>query len=63
VASGSDDCSVRIWDPRKRDAVTTLNTEYQVTAVSFNDTAEQIFSSGIDNDIKVSRKILHVHWD
>ncbi|CAH0385176.1 unnamed protein product [Bemisia tabaci] len=53
VVSGSDDCSVRIWDARKKNTATVLTNNYQVTAVSFNDTAEQVFSSGIDNDIKV----------
>lgn len=53
LTSGSDDCTVRVWDTRKKDAVTKLNADYQVTAVSYNDTAEQIFSGGIDNDIKV----------
>ncbi|KAJ1525714.1 hypothetical protein ONE63_008925 [Megalurothrips usitatus] len=53
VCSGSDDCSVRIWDPRKKNVCTSLNSTYPVTSVSFNDTAEQVFSGGIDNDIKV----------
>ncbi|XP_071451309.1 U5 small nuclear ribonucleoprotein 40 kDa protein [Hetaerina americana] len=58
VVSGSDDCSVRVWDPRQRSgggssSAITLNAAYQVTAVSFNDTAEQVFSGGIDNDVKV----------
>jgi len=30
-----------------------MNSSYQTTAVSFNDTAENVFSGGIDNDIKV----------
>jgi len=42
ICSGSDDCSVRIWDPRKRNQCTSLNSTYQVTACSFNDTAEQV---------------------
>ena len=31
----------------------TFQNTYQVTAVSFSDTSEQIMSGGIDNDIKV----------
>ncbi|XP_045478545.1 U5 small nuclear ribonucleoprotein 40 kDa protein isoform X2 [Harmonia axyridis] len=53
IVSGSDDNIIKIWDIRKKQSVTNLNSSYQVTAVSFNDTSEQVFSGGIDNDIKV----------
>ncbi|EFA09115.1 U5 small nuclear ribonucleoprotein 40 kDa protein [Tribolium castaneum] len=53
LVSGSDDTTIKLWDIRKKQSVTTFNSNYQVTAVEFNDTAEQIFSGGIDNDIKV----------
>lgn len=53
ICSGSDDCTIKVWDPRIRNQVTTLNNTYQVTAVSFNDTAEYVISGGIDNDVKV----------
>ncbi|CAI9729066.1 small nuclear ribonucleoprotein 40 kDa protein-like [Octopus vulgaris] len=42
-----------LWDSRKRGAVQTFQNVYQVTSVTFSDTAEQIISGGIDNDIKV----------
>uniref|UniRef100_A0A915L4F1 Uncharacterized protein n=1 Tax=Romanomermis culicivorax TaxID=13658 RepID=A0A915L4F1_ROMCU len=53
VCSASDDGTVRVWDQRQRDACKSFQCTYQVTSVSFNDTGEQIFSAGIDNDIKV----------
>lgn len=30
LASGSDDCSVKIWDQRKRTPVSSINNTYQV---------------------------------
>lgn len=63
LCSGSDDRTVRIWDSRKKLATHTLDAPYQVTAVCFNDTAEQVISGGIDNDIKVwdirKQQVLH----
>lgn len=53
LVSGSDDSTVKIWDTRKKQATTNFNATYQVTAVTFNDTSEQVLSGGIDNDIKV----------
>lgn len=53
LVSGSDDSTIKLWDTRKKQPIASMNSNYQVTAVSFNDTAEQIFSGGIDNDVKV----------
>ncbi|XP_057309670.1 U5 small nuclear ribonucleoprotein 40 kDa protein-like [Hydractinia symbiolongicarpus] len=53
VVSGSDDCTVKLWDRRKKTAVQTFQNTYQVTAVCFNDNSSQIMSAGIDNLIKV----------
>jgi len=53
VCSGSDDGTVKVWDTRKKLPTTTLQSNYQVTAVCFNDTAEQVISGGIDNELKV----------
>lgn len=52
LCSGGDDGTVRVWDRRQRDPTRVYQSTYQVTSVSFNDTGEQIFSAGIDNQIK-----------
>lgn len=53
ICSGSDDGTVRLWDSRRRHCVKTLNSKYQVTAVCFNEKADNIMSGGIDNHIKM----------
>ncbi|XP_018603419.1 U5 small nuclear ribonucleoprotein 40 kDa protein [Scleropages formosus] len=53
VCTGSDDGTVKLWDIRKKASVHTFQNTYQVLAVTFNDTSDQIISGGIDNDIKV----------
>ena len=53
VASGSDDCTVKVWDPRRRGAAKTIQLSYQVTAVTFDDTTQCVITGGIDNDVKV----------
>ncbi|ERE85392.1 U5 small nuclear ribonucleoprotein [Cricetulus griseus] len=53
VCTGSDDGTVKLWDIRKKAAIQTFQNTYQVLAVTFNDTSDQIISGGIDNDIKV----------
>ncbi|GBP09093.1 U5 small nuclear ribonucleoprotein 40 kDa protein [Eumeta japonica] len=44
-------------------SVHSLEAPYQVTAVTFNDTAEQVISGGIDNELKVwdirKQQVLH----
>ncbi len=44
---------MQLWDSRRKIPVSSLQNTYQVTAVNFSDTAEQVISGGIDNDIKV----------
>lgn len=53
VVSGGDDCQVKVWDRRRRQPVSSLNSTYQVTAVSFSRDATQVISAGIDNDLKI----------
>lgn len=53
LVSGSDDRTIGLWDPRQKGAIDYITTDYSVTAVAFNDTGSQIFSSSLDNDIKV----------
>merc|ERR1739848_855841 len=53
IAAASDDCTVKLWDRRKKAAVQTFQSTYPVTSVCFNDTATQIISAGIDNLLKI----------
>lgn len=53
VVSGSDDCTVKIWDNRQKEAVSTFENDYQVTSVSFSDAGDMVYSAGLDNEIKV----------
>ncbi|XP_072028247.1 U5 small nuclear ribonucleoprotein 40 kDa protein-like [Amphiura filiformis] len=53
VVSGGDDGTIKLWDTRKRGAIQSFQNTYQVLAVSFTDTSDQLISGGIDNDIKV----------
>ncbi|XVF29586.1 hypothetical protein REPUB_Repub15cG0134700 [Reevesia pubescens] len=53
VVSGSDDGTAKLWDMRQRGAIQTFPDKYQITAVSFSDASDKIFTGGIDNDVKV----------
>lgn len=53
VVSGSDDCTVKVWDPRSKDAVSTFENEYQVASVCFSEAGDMVYSAGIDNTVKV----------
>lgn len=53
IASGSDDGAVKLWDARVKRCLDTFPNKYQVTAVCFSDATDQIFSGGLDNDIKI----------
>jgi len=53
LCSGGDDCTVRLWDQRKRGLVSYFKDNYQITAITFNDSSDQIIFSGIENVLKV----------
>ncbi|KAI8881850.1 WD40 repeat-like protein [Backusella circina FSU 941] len=53
VVSGSDDCTIKMWDSRQKEAVNTYHSDYQVTSVSFGDAGDMVYSAGLDNEIKV----------
>jgi Prp8 binding protein len=53
VITGSDDCTTMLWDLRSRGAKVVLESEFQVLGVALSDDGNQVFSAGIDNEIKV----------
>ena len=53
LASGADEGHVKIWDPRQKLAIKSLNAQLPVLAVSFSLDGGLLFSSGIDGEIKV----------
>lgn len=55
--AGSDDGTVKVWDWRSKEAVSTFQNKYQVAAVTFNDTSDEVISGGIDNDLKVNDRV------
>ncbi|KAI9858898.1 MAG: hypothetical protein M1813_007200 [Trichoglossum hirsutum] len=53
LVSGSDDGYIGIWDPRQKEAVEFIETEFPVTAIALSEVGNELYSGGIDNDIKV----------
>ncbi|KAJ1905569.1 hypothetical protein IWQ60_012256 [Tieghemiomyces parasiticus] len=53
VASGSDDGTVRLWDPRERPAVAILAGRAPVTALAYAPDGDQLYAGGLDNLIRV----------
>lgn len=51
--SGSDDGTIGIWDPRSKQAMDHIETAYPVTAVCLAEAGNELYSGGIDNDIRV----------
>ncbi|KXS12333.1 WD40 repeat-like protein [Gonapodya prolifera JEL478] len=52
LATGGDDCSVKIWDPREKQAVYTISEKWQVTALEWSADGQNLFVGGLDNQIK-----------
>lgn len=48
----SDDCTVRLFDERVKQAVETTKLTYQTTTATFSDSNDYIFYGGLDNQIK-----------
>lgn len=53
ILSGSDDGCIGIWDPRQKAAMDFVETDFPITAVALAEQGHEIYSGGIDNDIKV----------
>lgn len=53
LVSGSDDCSISIWDPRQKLALDYIETQMPVTAVALAEAGNELYSGAIDNEIKV----------
>ncbi|MCJ1405477.1 hypothetical protein MMC11_008705 [Xylographa trunciseda] len=53
LVSGSDDGYIGIWDPRQKQAADFIETEFPITSIALAEAGNEIYSGGIDNDIKV----------
>jgi Prp8 binding protein len=53
LVSGSDDGCIGIWDPRVKEALDFIETEFPITAVALPEAGNEIYSGSVDNDIKV----------
>ncbi|KAF3924335.1 Jouberin [Orbilia brochopaga] len=53
IISGSDDGTIGVWDPRMKEAVDYLESNFPITAVAIGDTGTEIYSGGLENEIKV----------
>lgn len=53
LISGSDDGTIGIWDPRQKNAVDYMETEYPVTAVALAEAGNELYAGGVDNKIQV----------
>lgn len=43
----------QLWDTRTKDAVSFIPTDFPITAIALSEAGNELFTGGIDNDIKV----------
>ncbi|KAF2668695.1 WD40 repeat-like protein [Microthyrium microscopicum] len=53
LVSGSDDGYIGLWDSRQKEAIDFIETDFPVTAVALSEAGNELYSGGIDNDIRV----------
>lgn len=53
LVSGGDDSTVGIWDPRSKNATDYIQTDFPVTAVAVAEAGNEVYTGGIDNDVRV----------
>ena len=53
IVSAGDDATIGLWDTRTKSAIDHMTTDYSVTAVAISTNGSQIFSGGVDDEIKV----------
>ncbi|KAI9722177.1 MAG: hypothetical protein M1828_004860 [Chrysothrix sp. TS-e1954] len=52
LVSASDDGTISLWDPRQKQAIEYFETDFPVCAVALAEAGNEIYSGGIDNEIK-----------
>lgn len=52
MASGSDDCTVILWDARSKRSIASIYHDYQVCAVCLSADGQSVYAGGIDNTIR-----------
>lgn len=53
LVSGGDDGTTKVWDLRSKRCCITFEHQYQILAVSFDDTSERIFAGSLDNTVLI----------
>ncbi|KAL8637424.1 MAG: hypothetical protein Q9228_005301 [Teloschistes exilis] len=53
LVSGSDDGYICIWDPRQKRSIDDVDTGFPITSVIIAEAGHELYTGGIDNDIKV----------
>ena len=52
LVSGSDDGHIGVWDPRQKRALDFIATDFPITSVAIAEAGNELYSGGIDNEIK-----------